>query len=91
MSRKHVFDYEAVIETAQVIDHLEKVLTGLKSGTLVIGNEGTTHEIKPTKLSKFELEIKESEVSQTLKLKMKWNTSLITETSSNGPLTVNSV
>lgn len=72
MSKPKAFEYDAVISTEDIVAHLEKVVAGLKAGSVTLdGGKGpVTLEVKSR--GKFSVEVKESPKGQSLKLKMKW-------------------
>ena len=72
MSKANTFDYESVVSNEEVIEYLEKILSGLNAGEISISQDNRTVKLDVKPQAKFSVQVKESPKAKTLKLKIKW-------------------
>ena len=87
-SKKQGFEYEAMVGTEAVVEHLEAILSGLKAGAIKLESGEARACVTPTEITKLQIETKESVDAQTLKIKMKWKQVSAAPTAMDSALTI---
>lgn len=86
--KKREFEFEAAVERDRAIGYLEKVLAGLRAGTVCLQRNGRGVTLKPADVLAVEVEGKAKEEKEALSIKLKWRTIQKQEVSSGEELEI---
>ena len=89
MSKPKAFEYEAVVSNEQIIEYLEKILSGFKAGQISFSQDSNAVKLEARAQAKFSVEVKETPKAKSLKLKIKWRDAESTTSDESPPLKLN--
>jgi amphi-Trp domain-containing protein len=69
---KKNIDFEGVMELSDTINYVEKILDGLRAGTVCVQRGGEQLAVHPEGIVHVELEAKAKDDKESLELKLKW-------------------
>jgi amphi-Trp domain-containing protein len=72
MSSPRAYEYKASLSREQILEYLENVVAGIRSGKVTLKNGQGELVLETTPTTRLEVSVKQSDKSTGLKLKFKW-------------------
>ncbi len=72
MSSPKTYEYRANLSREQILEYLENVAAGIRSGKVILQNGQGELALETTPTTRLEVSVKQSAKSTGLKLKFKW-------------------
>jgi len=72
MSSPKAYEYKANLSREQILEYLENVVAGIRSGKVSLKNGQGELVLETTPTTRLEVSVKQSDKSTGLKLKFKW-------------------